>query len=297
MAYTPRGNTVPEITQREHTEVSNVPAKRVVNIDSQGNVIDDGSVDPNNLLSQQLFLEINRGNVTGASISIVEIEGTIASGSIKDVWGLSGEVDNYTFSTTKGTWYASSSDASDTSLLLVRGLGEDTDGSWVIQSGIVTLSGQSQVAISAALPWIRFWDTINIGTSDFAGTVYIAETDTLTAGKPDTLTKIRGVGVPIAQRSLDGVFSCPTGKRASFIYIDSNTGKGQNAYARYGISNGGGRSFVRSKRTSIYEEVTREPFDFAAGIGADGDFVFTVQTDNSSADVSGRILIVLSDLT
>jgi hypothetical protein len=74
MAYKPHGNTLAEITQREHTEISNVPGKRVFNIDSDGNVLNfreieiKGEISTDNSTTTPLLAG---GVFTGSSFEIL----------------------------------------------------------------------------------------------------------------------------------------------------------------------------------------------------------------------------------
>lgn len=105
------------------------------------------------------------------------------------LWHLGG---TETLLTAGATMYASSTNAADTGMVLyITGLDEN----WDRQYGLVTLNGQSQVEITkvngSAAQWTRICNTHQVSAlPGFVGDVYIAESDTLTLGVPNTATKI-----------------------------------------------------------------------------------------------------------
>ena len=96
-----------------------------------------------------------------------------------------GETRNYIEVATQ--FYISSSSASDTSITyLISGV----DSDWNEATATVTVNGQSQVAISNAnMMHVNTMQGISANSS--VGTIYLAESDTLTNGVPDTAGKIQ----------------------------------------------------------------------------------------------------------
>lgn len=107
----------------------------------------------------------------------------IDNGTPEDIWNQGG---TYTFLSAAATLYVSSSSAADTAKT-VTVIGLDADG--VEQTVTATLNGQTQVALSGT--WLRVYRAYNSGSTAFAGDIYIAETDDLTDGVPDTASKIK----------------------------------------------------------------------------------------------------------
>ena len=96
---------------------------------------------------------------------------------------------NETYPTTNSITTISSSDASDTNDMTVEGHTVDVTGlifTFVAQTP--TLTGQGQVTL--ATPLARVSRTKTVGAVDTVGRIYIYETDTTTAGVPDTDTKV-----------------------------------------------------------------------------------------------------------
>jgi len=96
-------------------------------------------------------------------------------------------IDNETYVSTNIITQISSSSASDTENVIVEG--HTISGgvfTFVIQT--VTLTGQTLVSLDT--PLARVSRVVNDGSNDLVGNIYVAQTDTLTAGVPDTDTKV-----------------------------------------------------------------------------------------------------------
>lgn len=103
------------------------------------------------------------------------------------VMTLPGTEINETYIATNGITHISSSDAGDDQEVLIEGHTiSGSDFTFVSQS--VTLNGQNKVALST--PLARATRALNNNGTDLAGDVYIYQDDTLTAGVPDTDTKV-----------------------------------------------------------------------------------------------------------
>ena len=96
-------------------------------------------------------------------------------------------VDNETYVSTNIITQISSSSGSDTGSVIVEG--HTISGgvfTFVIQT--ITLTGQTAVVLGTALA--RVSRVVNNGATDLVGNIYVAQTDTLTAGVPDTDAKV-----------------------------------------------------------------------------------------------------------
>lgn len=107
----------------------------------------------------------------------------------EDIWSQGG---TYTYLTAAAAMFLSSSNGGDTVNITVQGL----DTNWDFKEETVALTGQTQVVIPGT--YIRVFRAFNASSNmdtgqgtDLLGDVYIAETDTLTGGVPDTATKIK----------------------------------------------------------------------------------------------------------
>jgi len=128
----------------------------------------------------------------------------------EDVWSYGG---TYTFLSSAATLYASSSDAGDAVEITVEGL----DADWNVQTSTVTLNGQSQVEIGSGLTWIRCYRAYNSDSTDLAGDVYVAESDTLTGGVPDTASKVKAMIVAAEQQTNMAIYTIPAGYTGYFM--------------------------------------------------------------------------------
>ena len=130
------------------------------------------------------FIEVAKGNVAGHSILHVDGHNEDFQAA-EDIWDYGGD---YTDSTAAVAHYISSSNAGDTEVIKVDYLDEN----WDQQTINVTLDGQNKTRIGTTETMIRIQGAKNAGSADLLGDVYIYEDDTLTAGVPDTATKVRG---------------------------------------------------------------------------------------------------------
>lgn len=133
--------------------------------------------------------------------------------SEEDIWLTGGDE---TLLTSGATMYASCTDNTNGvgQVLKVEGLGPN----WELQEGVVTLTGQTQAAITlndgSAATWTRIHRAYQRSASpDPVGDVWIAETDTLTAGVPDTSTKVHALidYTDAAQQTEKAMLTVPAG--------------------------------------------------------------------------------------
>lgn len=161
----------------------------------------------------------------------------------EDVWSGGGV---YTFTADGGAdYYISSSNAGDTQTVSIRILSEDANGDWNQEDLTVTLQGQTKTAITPASgdKPVRFYRGYNTGTTDFAGNVYIYENDDLTAGVPDTATKVRGVIVAGENQTEMAIYTIPSGYKGYLwkgaISLTSTIRTASMQIARYARLHGG----------------------------------------------------------
>jgi hypothetical protein len=147
--------------------------------------------------------DISKGNIPGHySINKFGYNPTLPT-SYEDVWEQSLV---YTYTTTAQVMHCSSSSGADTQMIEVQGLDEN----WQIQIVTVKLVGQTETAIGTAL-WKRIFRVKNLGTTDFAGTVYVYEDDTVSSGVPQTPAKIRAIAIGVNNQTQMALFTIPAG--------------------------------------------------------------------------------------
>lgn len=129
----------------------------------------------------------------------------------------------YTYLPSATTLFASSSSASDTAVTITAtGLAGDFE---IIQSE-VTLTGQTQVAFGT--DFLRVFSVVNTSGTPLVGDVYIAESDTLTAGVPDTDSKVKSF-IPVGKEiTKNGFITTPADRSLLVHNIRFGAGKGES---------------------------------------------------------------------
>ena len=185
--------------------------------------------------STDYLYETSAGNTDAASGFIIARNPTIGTTATETLWDYGG---NYTYLTANTQLYISSSSASDTSVSLVL-TGVDDDYAPIVLTA--TCTGQTQVAFSAATAF-RVFTCAVIGSTGAVGNLYIAESDTLTAGVPDTASKVKAL-IPLGTATDDttiidtgtdyasdnithlGLYTVPAGKKMIVPRIIVGTNK------------------------------------------------------------------------
>ena len=150
------------------------------------------------------------------------------------VWNYGG---NYTYLLADTPLYISSSSASDTDVdIRVTGLNDQLED---LQT-ITTLNGQNQVLCGN---FYRVHDVVAV-RNPCLGEVWVAEADTLTAGEPDTPSKVKGkisnstlTGETVPEFSSDnsshiGLYTVPKGFNL-FLNLVLGTSEGQEGQLTY----------------------------------------------------------------
>lgn len=164
--------------------------------------------------SSQYYLEVARGNVLdsiavhkfGAAADIDDGDGDaiVWDGCCEDLAGP--KIPEYTFSTTADISLLTSSDITDNADIEIQGL----DASWNLVTQVVTLNGQTDVALPT--PLLRAFRMINRGSSDVAGTVYLRTSPTgATGGIPDTSTSVRAIIKDGDNQTQMAIYTVPAG--------------------------------------------------------------------------------------
>lgn len=110
------------------------------------------------------------------------------------VWAYGASLANEVLVSSNAIDTISSSSAGDTQLVTIEGHTiSGTDLTFVTQTA--TLNGQNKVTLTT--PLARATRIYNSGATDFAGTVYVFEDDTVSAGVPQTAAKVH-LTAPIA---------------------------------------------------------------------------------------------------
>jgi len=161
------------------------------------------------LLSHEELLAI--GGLDGVSPVLKFGSNPAVGTSEEDVWNLGGEE---TLLTSGAAMFASCADNTNGVGQSIRV--EGLDSNWAEQVGFVTLTGQTAAAIvsstGAAQTWTRIHRAYQVSASpDPTGDVYIAESDTVSGGVPQTGTKIHALidYTDAAQQTEKALFTVP----------------------------------------------------------------------------------------
>lgn len=121
---------------------------------------------------------------------------------------------NITYLSADTELFISSTNAGDGQTIRVAGLLDDFGAAAFAATGdpfTVTetiLNGQTQVSVGE---YFRAFTVENISSTATAGHVYLAEADTLTAGVPNTTSKIKAFMLDFVQITRMGLFTVPAG--------------------------------------------------------------------------------------
>lgn len=169
---------------------------------------------------RNFFIEVSKGNIAGHSLVNVAGNNYNLDPTEETIWDQGG---NLVYLTADTTLYASSSSASDTNVLIaVVGL----DDTYTEVTRLVTVTGQTQVALSGQM--FRHFSATCIGTNKNVGDIYIAESDTLTGGVPDTASKIKSKMVAGNGITRNGFYTVPAGHTGYLIKLRHNSAEGDD---------------------------------------------------------------------
>ena len=127
---------------------------------------------------------------------------TITDGIQQPVWDHGGQ---YTHISAAATLYLTSSDDSDTTEVTVSG----TDANGASQVAVADATGQTPVALPGT--WLSATRAYVSGSVAPAGDIYFAESDTYTAGVPDTQSKVKAKIVAGNNQTLMAIYVVPAG--------------------------------------------------------------------------------------
>jgi len=245
---------------------------------SRGSVYTRDTSGNNSNAFGDFLIEVAKGKVPGHSI--VNLAGTnddMGLNTLENIWDQGGI---YTYLTAETTLFVSSSNAADTSVdLIIDGL----DGNYDRVTRTVTLNGQTQVAISGGM--LRVFIMLVAGSIAPLGDVYLAETDTVTGGVPDTTSKIKAKmrqGLNITQM----IMYTPPAGHTGFGVMESSYTVGKNTSVSF-------RAFLRPfggvffdfNRFDIYQQAIVFKLN-GTPIAAKTDFDVRGTADNEGSTTS-----------
>lgn len=259
-------------------------------ISNDNNLI--GLTNPLNVVNEELFFRISKGLVPGHSaVRVTGIGTNIGQDVTTDLWDLSGTVNNINFLSSATTVYVSSTSAADTAnQLVVVGL----DANYDDQIQFVTPTGQSQVAVPGT--WTRIFNVANISSTSSQGDIYVAESDTLTGGVPDTSTKILAKMVQGNERTFSGTYTVPRNNTLFFYQFTIFLNRGIDVFIRTQSRNQGG-VFVNGSNFANFEGFIDIKFVEPSTVLEYADIKNNITSQNAGANltISARFILVDND--
>lgn len=250
-------------------------------------------------------LEVSKGNVDGHSILTLFARNTnVGATNTETIWDYGG---NYTYLTADTQLYASSTDAGDTDVdIWVQGLDENYNE--VLR--VVNLNGQSQVALSGLMFRVHNAFTAQTSNNIPNGDVYIAESDTLTAGVPNTASKVKSmirrardtsenvidVGTDFASDNFshNGFYTVPAGKTAYAYYAVVYIGKNDDVTLSGRVRSEGGIWWNRSP-SELYQNAPAQEFQTRLGIPEKTDLEWRCIAGSAGAAINFQLQFILVD--
>lgn len=250
-------------------------------------------------------LEVSKGNVPGSSLLTLFGRSTnVGSTATESIWDYGG---NYTYLTTDTQLYASSTSASDTDVdIIVQGL----DANYEEVTRTVNLNGQSQVALSGLMFRVHTAFTAPTSNNTPLGDVYIAETDTLTAGEPNTASKVKSMiklardaagtiidtGTDFASDNFshNGFYTVPAGKTLYAYYAVVFIGKNDDVTFSGRIRLFGGHWWNRSP-SELYQNSPVQEFQTRLAIPEKTDLEWRAIAGTAGAAVNFQLQLLIVD--
>ena len=235
-------------------------------------------------INTDYFVESALGNISDtASVVITGNNPNMTANTEELIWDQGGL---YTYLTSETTLYASSTNAADTAITVAcPGL----DGNYDQVTRTVTLNGQTQVALSGDL--LRVFDSAVFGSAEPLGDIYIAESDTLTDGVPDTASKIKGKIIQGNNVSKNAFYTVPAGFSAVVLDILLNAPKNDDIlFEAYSRSEGG--VWRLNFPADIYQNTIQPQIIFKYGEKTDFETRGTASNTGTTGTFLARILLI-----
>lgn len=243
--------------------------------------------------------QIAAGTVPGVAIGLmVGKNSAVGTTATETVWDQGG---NYTYLSADTTLYVSSTSASDTAVsIVVPGL----DDTYTEVTRTATLNGQTQVALNGDL--FRNKDLIVVSSTTPVGDIYLAESDTLTAGVPDTASKIKGkiplsgidIGTEYASdnSSHNGFVTVPAKKTLFGLRALITTGKDENISIGGRVKLGSATApWLNRAEVPIYQSLFNFPFDIRSPLPAMSELQFRAIAGSANSLAQFQVQYLLID--
>lgn len=242
------------------------------------------------------FTEIALGNTPGKSSQIILARNlNIGDSVFETIWDQGGSVVYLSGDT---QLFVSSSSASDTNVD-VAVIGLDNDYIEVVRT--VNTGGQSQVALSGLMRFPHI--AVVFSPTSAVGDLYIAESDTLTAGVPDTASKIK-TKIPLTVNdsgdfasngiSHNGFRAIPAGKTLLGIELSNSTAKNNDVTIEFWLKSFGS-SWQSLGVNWLYQSLALLPFPVRFGALEKSQIEFRVLSGSPTGMIDLQLELLLVD--
>lgn len=246
-------------------------------------IANHGNTTPTNL-----YLEIARGKIPGVSTgSILSFNPDVDIASEETIWAQGGI---YTYLTANTELFISSSSASDTNVgLLIEGMTDD----FVFKTIPFTFTdGQSQQSIG---DFFRILKITVISGSVPVGDVYCAEADTLTAGVPNTASKIKAKMVIGSNITQLGLFTVPANHTFYAVRLNTFTRKNKDSVVKVIVRPDGFPGFIQTAQFPTFQNSILARFEPTFVINQKTDLELRAVTETNQTEVVANVGYILID--
>lgn len=235
-------------------------------------------------LSSSFEIAVSLGLVPGVSqLNVIGRVPNLAINTEVTIWE---QQTVYTYLTADTELFISSSDPGDNQTYFISGMTDD----YVLKNGTVTANGQVQVS---AGNYFRVFSIANIGTTDNAGDIYLAEADTLTGGVPDMVSKIKARIIVGSNISRQALYTVPAEKSVALVLLSPLAQRGGDVEFTIMIRANGG-VFWRVFGADVFQAqvLIASPYGFFVDEKTDIEIRAVSDTNNIRASVAiGGILV------
>lgn len=237
--------------------------------------------------NKDFFIRVAMGEVPGYSVGTVFGHNQDTDpGAEETVWDYGGI---YTYLSADTELFLSSDDAGDTNVgVVVKGLTADH----IQKTLVVTFTeGLSQQSIGN---WFRIYSMANISGDAALGNVYVAESDTLTLGVPDTAAKVKALMSSGEHVTHNAIYTVPADHTLLVTRLLLGVRRNEDAVYKFLARGETYPAFLETSEYPIYQSTLFATFDpqFVISEKTDVEFRASTLTNNTQASINfGYVLV------
>lgn len=178
---------------------------------------------------------------------------------------------------------------------------EGLDENWNLQTVIIALDGQTKTQIGTTETWMRVFRAYNSDSTEFQGTVYIYENDTVVLGVPQTATAVKATINTNFQQTYMAIYTIPAGKTGYIIqkkWSLNDAGSTTRAIVEMKICNFGGvfrsKELDSLRNNGVSMVLIDYPLPIKVTEKSDVKLV-CMETSSNNTDITGYFSILLVD--